>query len=207
MTEIKGMKITHEQIMSFYPCYDPKEIGMPDDYEAELKDFIVEYKDKVKNLENIIWVCCKKEFFNERDLRLFGVWSALQVKSLMKDKRSLDCLEVSEKFAFDEANQEELQAARDAARGAAYFAAAARDAAWDAACAAARAAAGAAWVSAWVSAWDSAYFAARDSARTAAWDTARDSSYSAAVATQIQTLLKMIEKPNGEWFKEWKGQQ
>ena len=57
----------------------------------------------------------------------------------MTDERSLNALDVAERYADGLANNEELDAAWDAARAAAWDAA--RDAAWDAAWDAARAAA------------------------------------------------------------------
>lgn len=71
----------------------------------------------------------------DRDLRLFAVWCARQVQHLMADKRSLNALDVAEKFANGQASEAEIYAAWDAAWDAA------RDAARDSARAAARAAA------------------------------------------------------------------
>jgi hypothetical protein len=89
----------------------------------------------------------------DRDARLFAVWCARRVQHLMTDQRSLDALDVAERFANGEATNAELAAARAAAW------AAAGDAAWaataDAAGAAAVGAAGAAAV-------DAAVDAARD---------------------------------------------
>jgi hypothetical protein len=68
----------------------------------------------------------------DRDLRLFAAWCARQVQHLMADERSLNALDVAEKFANGQASEAELYAAQAAAQ------AAARDAAWDAAQAAAR---------------------------------------------------------------------
>ena len=64
----------------------------------------------------------------DRDARLFAVWCARQVQHLMPDPRSLNALDVAEKFANGEASKKELDAAGAAA--------------WHAAGAAARAAAG-----------------------------------------------------------------
>ena len=52
----------------------------------------------------------------DRDARLYAVWCARQVQHLMTDQRSLDALDVAEKFANVQATEEELDAARDAAR-------------------------------------------------------------------------------------------
>ena len=76
----------------------------------------------------------------DRDIRLFAVWCARRVQYLMADPRSLNALDVAERFANGKATKEELEAAsaesaaaRDAARA---ESAAARDAAKDAASAA-----------------------------------------------------------------------
>jgi hypothetical protein len=69
----------------------------------------------------------------DRDLRLFAVWCARQVQHLMKDQRSIDALDVAERFANGLATEEELAAAWAAAWAAARDAArdAARAVAWD----------------------------------------------------------------------------
>ena len=93
----------------------------------------------------MIWLLVNSENeVTDRELRLIAVKCARQVQHLMKDERSINALDVAERFANGEATQEELTAARDAAWDAAWAAAgAARDAAWaaagDAAWAAARA--------------------------------------------------------------------
>ena len=63
----------------------------------------------------------------DRDLRLFAVWCARQVQHLMTDQRSINAIDVAERFANGSATIEELATAWAAARGAA------RGAAWDAA--------------------------------------------------------------------------
>ena len=91
----------------------------------------------------------------DKELRLIAVKCARQVQHLMTDQRSINALDVAEKFANGEATEQDLDAARDAAR----------DAAWAAVGAAAWAAAGAA---AGAAAWAAAGAAARDAARAAA---------------------------------------
>lgn len=60
----------------------------------------------------------------DRDLRLIAIKCARQVQHLMKDQRSINALDVAERFANGEATQEELtaawDAAWDAARGASW---------------------------------------------------------------------------------------
>ena len=135
-------KVTYKDIIKFNACYDPIEIGMPKTYSDTIPNFIKEYRDKVKNTEDIIWFLCRKEYMTDKDMRLFAVWCAREALKLVEspDERSINACNVAEKFANGEATQEDLDAARAAARDAA------RDAAW----AAARAAAGdAAWDAAW----------------------------------------------------------
>jgi len=120
-------------------------------YEVEYKGALVAHDDGDK------WVCRqakltrKIEKWNDKTLRLFACWCARNALALIEkpDPRSVDAVDVAEKFANGKATVEELAAAWDAAWDAA------RDAAWDAARAAA---------------WDAARAAAWDAARDAAWD-------------------------------------
>jgi len=150
-------------------------------------------------LDDALW-CLRAVDGHDKEIRLFAVWCARQVQHLMTDKRSLDALNVAERYAYGNATYEELDAAitaawdaawaaaRDAARAAAWAAAraAARDAAWDAARDAARAAARDA-------AWDAAWAAARDAARAAAMDAAGD----AARDAQEKELRRICEAVHG----------
>jgi hypothetical protein len=74
-----------------------------------------------------IWTATRPGVLTDRELRLFAVWCARQVQHLMIDKRSLDALDVAERYANGEATDEGLAAARDAAGEAAW------EAAWEAA--------------------------------------------------------------------------
>ena len=104
-------------------------------------------------LDDAIW-CLRAVEGKDREVRLFAVWCARQVQHLMKDQRSIDVLDVAERYANGEATGDELEAAWNAARDAADAAwaaaynaadAAARDAASAALAAALAAAASAAW--------------------------------------------------------------
>ena len=141
--------ITYQDLMLRKACYDPQEIGMPTDYSATITEFINDYRDKVKDKEDIIWAVCHNHYMTDRDLRLFAVWCAREALKLIKepDQRSVTVCDVAERFANGNATQDELAAAGDAAGDAARDAAGAAWAAWDAA----GAAAGAAWA-----AWDAA---------------------------------------------------
>ena len=89
-------------------------------------------------LDDALW-CCRVEPQYDREWRLFAVWCARRVQHLMTDPRSIQALDVAERYANGDAEEKELTAARDAAMAAAWEAAraAARDAAMDAAWAAA----------------------------------------------------------------------
>ena len=113
---------------------------------------------EANGLDDALW-CCRSAPEYNREWRLFAVWCARQVLHLMTDQRSIDALDVAERYANGEATQAELAAAWDAAGAAAWLAAgaAARDAAW-----------AAAWLAAGAAAWLAAE-AARAAARAAAW--------------------------------------
>jgi len=127
-------------------------------------------------LDDALW-CARAFKGHDRDFRLFAVWAARQVQHLMTDPRSMDALDVAEKFANGLCDD----AARDAAG------AAARDAAGAAAWAAAGAAA---WAAAWAAAGAAAWAAARAAAGAAARDAARDA--------QENRLRQMVT--DGEWI-------
>ncbi len=125
-------------------------------------------------IEDTLWCLRVNDAEWARDSRLFAVWCARQVQHLMNDERSINALDVAEKFANGEATQDDLAAAWDAARDAA-------------------------WVVAWVVAWDAARDAARVVARAAARDAARvvarAAAWDAAWDAQKQMFIKMC---NGE---------
>ena len=100
-------------------------------------------------LDDALW-CLRAVTGHDKEIRLFAVWCARQVQHLMKDPRSINALDVAERFANGDATEEELNAARDAA-GAAD---------WDTASAAA-------WDAAGDAAGDAAWVVARDAARDA----------------------------------------
>ena len=110
-------------------------------------------------VDDALW-CLRSVDGHDREMRLFAIWCARQVRHLMTDPRSVAALDVAERHANGQATDDDLAAAMVAAWAAAGDAAgaaawaAARDAATDAAWAAARA-------------------AARDAATDAAWAAAR----------------------------------
>lgn len=151
---------------------------------ARTQKSLAEVWDNCPKLEWLFWMLAKQPNKPEKELRLFAVWCARQVQHLMKDKRSLDALDVAERFALGKASVEELRAARDAARGSA-----------GSADAAARGAADAAWYAAWGSA-DAARGSA-DAAWYAAWaaGAAGAAALGAARDAQLKQFKKMIENP------------
>ena len=154
---------------------------------ARTQKSLAEVWDNCPKLEWLFWMLAKQPNKPEKELRLFAVWCARQVQHLMKDKRSLDALDVAERFALGKASVEELRAAWDAARGSAGSADAARGAA--------RGAADAAWYAAWGSA-DAARSSA-DAAWYAAWaaGAAGAAALGAARDAQLKQFKKMIENP------------
>jgi hypothetical protein len=122
-------------------------------------------------LDDALW-CCRAAPEYDKEWRLFAVCCARQVQHLMKDSRSLNALDVAERFANGLATEDELKAAWDAAG----------DAAWDAAGDAARAAAG-----------DAAWAAARAAAGYAARAAAEAAAGAAAKEKQSQEFLRIVE--------------
>ena len=88
-------------------------------------------------LDDALW-CLHAVTGHDREIRLYAVACARDVQHLMTDPRSMQALEIAEKFALGEASEEELADAWEAAWEAA------REAAWEAARVAA-------WADAWAS--------------------------------------------------------
>jgi hypothetical protein len=175
----KITKISNRIIRRFRPCYDPKELGSKESEYLPIREAVEKYRNATKSKKDVIWLLCRPEFLSDRDLRLFAVWCAREALKLIEspDQRSINAVDVAERYANNEATDQELAAAMAAAL------AAARDAAVDAAVDAARAAVDAA-VTAAVGAAVGAGWAALDAARDAL-DAARD----AARDAQIDHLM------------------
>jgi len=126
--------ISNQLIRKFAPCYDPSEVVQDETEELPVDEWVAKYRNAVKVKADIVWLLCRKEFMNNRDLRLFAVWCAREALKLVEnpDPRSIGACNVAERFASGEATQEELAAARAAladADSAARAARAASDAA------------------------------------------------------------------------------
>jgi len=118
------------------------------------------------------------------EIRKFAIWCARQVEHLMIDRRSVNALNVAERYANGLATNAELSAA--------WAAAGAGAAAWAAAGAAAEAAAEAA-AGAGAAAWAAAGAAAEAAARAAAGAAAGAAAWESARAAQKNRFLEMLE--------------
>jgi len=87
--------------------------GAPDDEPITYQQII-----EAVGLEDALW-CCRAEPQYSKEWRLFGVWCARQVQHLISDQRSIDALDVAERYARGQATDEELDAAWVTARRAA----------------------------------------------------------------------------------------
>jgi len=168
------MKTTLNKIRAHAPCSDGwkkllKHLGKTeaDDEPLNIKTIL-----ESNGLDDALW-CLQAVEGKDKEIRLFAVWCARQVQHLMTDQRSLDAIDVAERFANGLASEEELRVAWAAAWAAA----------WDAAGAAAGSAA---WAAARGAAWAAAWAAARD----AAWDAARG----AAKEAQSKKLIEICEE-------------
>ena len=120
-------------------------------------------------------------------IRRFAVWCARQVQHLMRDSRSVDALDVAERYADGMATDAELQAANLEAWKVPDISA------WTAAGAAARAAAtasqrDAAWAAAGAATWEATVAARRD-ARSGG-DAAEEAAWTAARAAQAMEFRR-----------------
>ena len=176
--------ITLQKIRDAHPCPSGWEkllkakAGVGMDAEFPLSDVL-----DSNGLEDTLWCLhCLPEHDNL--WRLYAVWCARQVKHLMKDQRSIDALDVAERYARGLATDAEIDAACNAARAAARAAA---RVAWDAP----RAAAEAAWGA------EMAASGAAQAASGAAQAASGTASGTAARAAQEQKLREILTK--GEW--------
>lgn len=69
-------------------------------------------------LDDALW-CTRAIPEHDREWRLYAVWCARQVQHLMHDQRSIDALDIAEKFALGNATETEHLAAWSAAFAAA----------------------------------------------------------------------------------------
>ena len=134
-------------------------------------------------LDDALW-CLRAVKGHDREIRLYAAWCAKQVQHLMIDQRSIDALDVAERYANGLATEYELNIARAAAKDAAC--AVARHAACDAAIDAAQ------WAAACDAAWAAQWAAAKD----AQWDVAIDAQWDVARDAQAKRLREVCEIDN-----------
>jgi len=172
-------KINNKLIRSFGSCYDPTIVGIPDDESLTVKNWVAKYRTVVKNPKDILWLLLRNEFISDKDLRLFACWCAREAFKLVKnpDERSINAINVAERFANGLATIEELRVAN---ANAAY------DAKYDAYAAYAAAYAAYAANDAYA-AYAAAY--AANAANDAYYAAAVNAAYYAVVNTQIDQLL------------------
>jgi hypothetical protein len=173
----------------------------PDDESLPFSEIL-----RINGLEDALWAARSAPQY-AREWRLYMVWCARQVQHLMTDKRSIDALDVAEKYALGQATDADLAAARAAAQAAAWDAA--QDE-WDAALAATQASArasawAAVWDAAWASAWNAALAAARAAAWDAAWDAARDAARAAALESALESARDAAR--DAAWDAAWNAAQ
>ena len=176
------MKTTLNKIRGHAPCADGwekllKHLGKtrPDDEPLSLLTIL-----DSNGIGDTIW-CFRAVEGHDKEKRLFAVWCARQVQHLMADQRSIDALDVAERYANGLATDDELSAAWAAAG-------AAGDDAWAAWAAARAAARAAAWAAGDDAAWATARAAVWAAGDAAAWATARDRQ-----ETKLREILREME--------------
>lgn len=170
------MRTTLNKIRTHSPCQSGwtkllKHLG-----KTEADDEPLSFKTILESngLDDALW-CTRSAPEYNKEWGLYAVWCARQVQHLMVDPRSIDALDVAERYANGLATDDELAVAWDAAWDASREAAAGaaeRDAAWAAASAAAS---------------DAATDAANAAARGAAW-----AAWAAAREEQRLEFLRVI---------------
>ena len=108
------MKTTLNKIRSHAPCTDGWQkllthLGKTkaDDEPLSLLTIL-----DSNGIDDALW-CLRAVEGHDREIRLFAVWCARQAQHLLTDQRSLDALDVAERYANGEATEDELVAARD----------------------------------------------------------------------------------------------
>jgi len=118
------MKTTLKKIKDNDPCQENWDnllaaLGKtePDDEPIELS-FILQSNDYY----DALWALRTVDGY-EKEIRLFAVFCARQVQHLMTDERSINAIDVAERFANGEATESDLAAARESAMAAAMVSA------------------------------------------------------------------------------------
>ena len=108
---------TLNRIWACNPCSEGKQHALQAAGKTAPDDELISYAAIIEaaGMDDAFW-CMRAEPQHSREWRLFAVWCARQVQHLMNDQRSIDALDVAERFANGESTTQELAAARDAAR-------------------------------------------------------------------------------------------
>jgi hypothetical protein len=106
---------TLNKIKECYPCESGwkkllKHLGKT---KADDKPLLFLTIFKSNGFEDALW-CARSTPEYSKEWRLFAVWCARKARDLMKDQRSINALDVAERFANGEATEEELISASDA---------------------------------------------------------------------------------------------
>jgi hypothetical protein len=120
-----GMYTTLAKIREHSPCSDGwakllKHLGKT---KADRKPLAIVTILDSNGLDDALW-CLRAVSGHAREIRLFAVWCARQAQHLLTDQRSIDAIDVAERFANGKASQQELASAWAAARDTAADAAA-----------------------------------------------------------------------------------
>lgn len=111
------MYTTLSKIRAHCPCQNGWEKLLEYLGKTKADDEPLSFKTILKSngLDDALW-CCRAAPEYDKEWRLFAVWCARQVQHLTEDRRSLDALDIVERYANGEATDQELKAARAAAR-------------------------------------------------------------------------------------------
>jgi len=181
------MKTTLNKIREHEPCADgwQKLLAYLGKTKADDEPLEITTILDSNGIDDALW-CLRAVEGYDRELRLYAVWCARQVQHLLKDQRSLDALDVAERYANGQATEAELKDAAEAAMAAAVMTAYAAENARFTVCNGAKDAAWGACYAAWAacSAAETAYYAAKAarSAREAAWSAAWGACYASEAA-------------------------
>jgi hypothetical protein len=180
MTDIR-LTTTLNRIKKHKPCRDRwatllKGLGKtkPDDEPLPYSKIV-----EINGLYDALWAA-RAEPKYDKEWRLFACWCAREALIYTNDWRSVQVVQIAERYAHGAASDEQLAAAETAAW----------DAAWAAAWAARAAAQAAAWDAAWEAAWAAAWAAARDAADAA--DAVSNAVSNAARAAQTKKFLEIV---------------
>ena len=164
------MKTTLNKIKDNSPCIDGwkkllKHLGKTKSDDESLSILTIL---KSNGLDDALW-CLRAVDGEDKKIRLYAVWCARQVQHLMKDKRSIDALDVAERFANGLATDEELENANDVASNVSK-------------------------ISAWSAAWFTTNNAAWSAANNAAWAAERNDASDSTRLAQSNKLIEICAK-------------